>query len=349
MTMTSSWRQRFDKAKTHVLNGDPTALVNETKQYLYWKGILNPSEAAPAPPEESALQRPTEEEFWDGVDVEVGRDVAWLAPCNGALGAWAEEALFGHMKLDAALPELMGEEGRRSPKYALVLGCGDMRSEHSMLIHPDVPFDRIDAYDVSTQSMQRAKEFTDSLGLQVNYQAGDANTMDFPADTYSLVICYFAYHHFREVDRVAAQIAKTLTDGGIFVTIDYVGPPRLQYSKEQLYWAHHVLNTLPARYRKERTGAVRTQIHSMPLDQISPDEAPCSDQILDALARNLDVTHQYNWAGLLYPLLEGIGGNFADTPEDRKLVRFFFDLDKLLVESGQIGPNYTMTVARKPR
>ncbi|MEZ4609535.1 MAG: hypothetical protein R2838_04635 [Caldilineaceae bacterium] len=67
------------------------------------------------------------------------------------------------------------------------------------------------------------------------------------------------------------------------------------------------------------------------------------------MARNLDVTHRYNWAGLLYPLLEGIGGNFADTPEDRELVRFFFDLDKLLVESGQIGPNYTMTVARKPR
>ena len=349
MTMTSSWRQRFDKAKTHVLNGDPTALVNETKQYLYWKGVLAPPSAPASSADRPALHRPTEEEFWDEVDVQVGRSVAWLAACDGALGAWAQEELLGGGHLGSSLPALMDAESRRSPKYALVLGCGDMRSEHSMLIHPDVQFDRIDAYDVSTQSMQRAKEFTDSLGLKVTYQAGDANTMDFPADTYSLVICYFAYHHFREVDRVAAQIAKTLTDGGIFVTIDYVGPPRLQYSKEQLYWAHHVLNTLPARYRKERTGAVRIQIHSMPLDQISPDEAPCSDQILDALARNLNVTHQYNWAGLLYPLLEGIGGNFADTPEDRELVRFFFDLDKLLVESGRIGPNYTMTVARKPR
>ncbi|MEZ4555189.1 MAG: class I SAM-dependent methyltransferase [Caldilineaceae bacterium] len=221
--MTSSWRQRFDKAKTHVLNGDPTALVNETKQYLYWKGVLTPP-STPAPSVgQTSLHRPTEEEFWDEVDVQVERSVAWLAACDGALGAWAEEELLGGGHLGSSLPALMDAESRRSPKYALVLGCGDMRSEHSMLIHPDVQFDRIDAYDVSTQSMQRAKEFTDSLGLKVTYQAGDANTMDFPADTYSLVICYFAYHHFREVDRVAAQIAKTLTDGGIFVTIDYVG------------------------------------------------------------------------------------------------------------------------------
>lgn len=345
--MTSTWQQRFDKAKNHVLSGDPSALINETKQYLYWKGLLTPPAAKQEPGNE--LRRPTEEEFWDEADVEVVRSVAWLAACGGALGAWAQEELLDGGHIGSALPALMGTESNRSPKAALVLGCGDMRAEHGMLVHPDVQFDRIDAYDVSSQSMERAKEFTDTLGLKINYQVGDANTLDFPADTYSLVVCFYAYHHFREVDRVAEQIAKTLTDGGLFVTIDYVGPARLQYSEEQLYWAHHVLNTLPARYRKERMGGTRTQIHAMPLDQISPDEAPCSDKILAAFEQHLDVTHQYNWAGLLYPLLEGIGGNFADTPEDRALVRFFFDLDKLLVETGQIGPNYTMTVARKPR
>ena len=71
MTMTSSWRQRFDKAKTHVLNGDPTALVNETKQYLYWKGVLTPP-STPAPSVgQTSLHRSTEEEFWDEVDVQV--------------------------------------------------------------------------------------------------------------------------------------------------------------------------------------------------------------------------------------------------------------------------------------
>ncbi|MEZ4716757.1 MAG: class I SAM-dependent methyltransferase [Caldilineaceae bacterium] len=292
--MTSSWRQRFDKAKTHVLNGDPTALVNETKQYLYWKGVLTPP-STPAPSVgQTSLHRPTEEEFWDEVDVQVERSVAWLAACDGALGAWAEEELLGGGHLGSSLPALMDAESRRSPKYALVLGCGDMRSEHSMLIHPDVQFDRIDAYDVSTQSMQRAKEFTDSLGLKVTYQAGDANTMDFPADTYSLVICYFAYHHFREVDRVAAQIAKTLTDGGIFVTIDYVAAA-LQYSRTVVLGA-------PCAEHGARAIAKSAQRRAHPdsLHAAGPDfagRAPCSDQILDALARNLDVTHQYNWAG----------------------------------------------------
>lgn len=350
--VTSTWRQRFAKAKHHIVHGNPQALWDETRQYLYWKGVLKPEqEPEPEPVVEAApeVRRPTEEEFWDEVDIEVSRSVAWLAACNGVLGAWAQAELLGHGTLESRLPDLLGEECHRLPKHALVLGCGDMRSEHNLLIHPAVQFDRIDAYDVSTQSMLRAAEFTESLGLNVNYQVGDANTMELPANEYSLVMCYFAYHHFRDVERVAAQIAKTLTNDGIFVTIDYVGPPRLQYSQDQLFWAHHLLKTLPDRYRKEISGLTRTEIHSMPLDMISPDEAPCSDQILAAFDRHLDVTHQYNWAGLLYPLLEGIGGNFADTPEDRKLVRFFFDLDKLLVASGQVEPNYTMTVARKPQ
>ena len=58
MTMTSSWRQRFDKAKTHVLNGDPTALVNETKQYLYWKGVLAPPSAPASSADRPALHYP---------------------------------------------------------------------------------------------------------------------------------------------------------------------------------------------------------------------------------------------------------------------------------------------------
>ncbi len=347
-TEASTWRQRLEKARTHLSNGDSASLMNETKQYLYWKGIIKPkNQVATQRPVQSPAHRPTEEEYWDETDVVVGRNVAWLAACNGILGAWAQEELLDGQHLGAAVPELMGEEHNKSPKYALVLGCGDMRSEHALLIHPDCQFDRIDAYDVSTKSMERAAEFTEPLGLKINYQVGDANTMDYPSNEYSLVMCFFAYHHFREVDRVAEQIGHTLTDDGIFVTIDYVGPPRLQYSEEQLYWAHHLLATLPKRYRRELSGAIRTEIHSMSLDDISPDEAPCSDQILAAIDRHLDVVYQYNFAGLLYPLLEGLGGNFADTPEDRDLVRFFFDLDKLLDESKQIPPNYTMTVARK--
>jgi hypothetical protein len=92
---------------------------------------------------------------------------------------------------------------------------------------------------------------------------------------------------------------------------------------------------------------VKDGAHSVPPDQLSPDEAIHSDEILPAIATHLNVVWQYNWGGLLYPLLEGIAFNFTDSPEDQTLLRFLFDLDYALCQAGEIEPNFTITLATK--
>ncbi len=67
-----------------------------------------------------------------------------------------------------------------------------------------------------------------------------------------------------------------------------------------------------------------------------------------ALARHMRVVWQENWAGLLYPLLEGLGANFdPDDPEDQALVTFLYNLDRVLCRTGKVEPNFTITLAAK--
>lgn len=80
------------------------------------------------------------------------------------------------------------------------------------------------------------------------------------------------------------------------------------------------------------------------------DEAIRSDLILPAL-RRMNILYQYNWAGLLFPLLSGgVAVNFnQDDPQDRQLINDLFHLDRLLCRLGCVEPNFTITIAAKAK
>jgi hypothetical protein len=51
----------------------------------------------------------------------------------------------------------------------LTLGCGDMACEHWFFVHPALPFELVDAYDISVEMIQCTRQLTDSLDLNVQY------------------------------------------------------------------------------------------------------------------------------------------------------------------------------------
>ena len=109
-----------------------------------------------------------------------------------------------------------------------------------------------------------------------------------------------------------------------------------------------MLEALPESYRREVNGQVRQKARNVHPATLSPDEAVRSDNILAALQKNLHIVWQYNWAGLLYPLLEGIGFNFDENkPTDRVLIDYLFNLDKVLCQSKRIESDFTFTLATK--
>jgi SAM-dependent methyltransferase len=285
--------------------------------------------------------------FWSTLDLESSRQVSWDS--LHCLGRMAVREMTGG-KTDQLMDIVI--ERLASPRLnhlrGLVLGCGDMVGEHWYFVHPALPFELVDAYDISTELIERARKLTDSVGLDVQYHIEDVNYLELPPETYDLVVVAHSMHHFKRIGHVVDQVNRSLKPGGLFVVWEYVGPRYQRFSRRQRAHANMVLRGLPLKYRRELNGKTRKRAKSQPLLFISPDEAIRSDLILPALQR-MDILYQYNWAGLLFPLLRGgIAANFdQDDPQDYKVIECLFQLDRLLCQSGRVEPDFTITVAAR--
>lgn len=228
----------------------------------------------------------------------------------------------------------------------LVLGCGDMAGEHIFFCQPDLPFAGIDAYDVSANSIAKAKATTDAKGIPVQYHVADVNSLELTANNYDLVVISHAYHHFEKIEHVSFQVNKSLSKQGIFWLNDYIGPRRLQRTPKQLHWANMIWGLLDKKFKKDIHGNIIGTKQSPNPQIFSPNEAIASDLILPALNKHFKIISQYNWAGLLYPLIEGFAFNFSPK-NDQQIIQSLFALDKYLCKSGLVEPDFTITVAGK--
>jgi ubiquinone/menaquinone biosynthesis C-methylase UbiE len=292
-------------------------------------------------------RRQAEAQHWAAVNLDRARQVSWDS--IACLGPMAVREMTGgrwEQLMDVLIDAIAPPDPRRL--RGLALGCGDMAAEHWFFIHPDLPFEQVDAYDISAEVVARARQRTDALGLNVQYHLQDVNHLALPPERYDLVVAAHSLHHFKRIEHIVGQVNRALKPGGLFVAWEYVGPRRQRFSRRQRAHANVALRALPLKYRRELDGSIRRRVKSQSLLLISPDEAIRSDRILPALER-LNVLYQYNWAGLLFPLLRGgVAVNFdPDDAEDRKVIDCLFQLDRLLCQSGQVEPNFTITVAAR--
>lgn len=344
--MIAGWARRIGKAFTYINKGDWSGLKREIAQFRVWKS--GKEHVALTSTEPSEPVRWTDEaDFWAKSDADQVRHAAWASiKCFGPM---ALQEMSDHRVSDIKplIVNLMQTPSRQGLK-GLVLGCGDMASEHTVFLNPVLSFAEIDAYDVNEAAFDRARQTVERVGLNVNLRVGDVNQLALPENMYHLIVIFHSYHHFDRIDYVTQQINRALAPGGVFYTFDYVGAPRLQWTDRQLFFANLVLRSLPANYRRDLQGQVRQEIRRVPSASLSPSEANHSDKILPAMAKYLDIKLQYNWAGLLYPLLEGIAFNFDENkPEDRALIDHFFHFDRVLCQTREIIPNFTITLAKK--
>jgi ubiquinone/menaquinone biosynthesis C-methylase UbiE len=292
-------------------------------------------------------RRGLEAAHWATTDLERARQVSWDS--IECLGRMAVSEMTGG-RWEQLMDVVINTIDPPDPDHlrGLTLGCGDMASEHWFFVHPALPFEMVDAYDISAEMVERARQRMDTLGVNVQYHIEDVNHITLPPETYDLVVVTHSLHHFKSIDYIVDQINQSLKPGGLFVAWEYVGPRHQRFSRRQRAWVNMILRTLPAKYRRELDGSTRRRAKSQSLLLISPDEAIRSDRILPALGR-VNILYQYNWAGLLFPLLRGgIAANFdQNDPEDREIIDCLFQLDRLLCQSGQVEPDFTITLATR--
>jgi ubiquinone/menaquinone biosynthesis C-methylase UbiE len=217
----------------------------------------------------------------------------------------------------------------KSDLKMLSIGCGE--GYHDRKFAKYNCFSTIDAVDISSVSILNAKEQAIEKSLKINYLEGDFKEMAFSVGNYDLILFNSSLHHFDAISSTLEKKVKPLlTEKGIVVVFEYVGPNRLQWSKLQLAKSNELLQQLPNRYKllydktslKKKAycpGILRMLV-------VDPSEAPDSESIVSSLDENFKVLEKTNlgW-NILHILLKGIAHNFVnEDKETKELLEFLF-------------------------
>ena len=188
--------------------------------------------------------------------------------------------------------------GRAGPsRRALFLNCGNGWVEREM-VAAGVVGEAV-GIDYSEDLLEEARREAGTLGLALTYQQMNVNTAEFPPGPFDLVVNYAAAHHIAMIDRVFRQICTMLPEDGCFLSFDYVGPHRNQYTTEAWERAWAVNNALPEHVRQSMA---YPNVGIML--QVDPTEAIHSELIVDTLHRYFHVDRFVPLGGAIaYPLL----------------------------------------------
>ncbi|MGE3173809.1 MAG: class I SAM-dependent methyltransferase [Planctomycetota bacterium] len=241
---------------------------------------------------------------------------------------------------------------RRPAERALSIGCGAGNLERFLLQWDMVR--HVDAFDLSPTSIEVAVRTATAMGLgdRVTYRVADLNRHTFPAATYDAVFADQALHHIQDLEHLLDGIHAALQPNGVFVVNEYVGPNQLQWTDEQLHHALAAFAKIPERLRLNlHSGHPRVTVRRQTLEamnRVDPTEAIRSADILPLLYERFDVVERRDYGGTIVNLvLDGIAGNFTDSPEDRAILQDLCDTERRLLESGELPSDHTWLAARR--
>jgi ubiquinone/menaquinone biosynthesis C-methylase UbiE len=80
------------------------------------------------------------------------------------------------------------------------------------------------ALDLTLPMLQAAREnITRQGSANITYCRAAAEELPFAARSFNLSVCRLAAHHFADARRYAAEVARTLQPGGLFLLADHIG------------------------------------------------------------------------------------------------------------------------------
>jgi ubiquinone/menaquinone biosynthesis C-methylase UbiE len=219
----------------------------------------------------------------------------------------------------------------------LSVGCGEGLHERNFAKHGC--FSQIDAIDFSSQSVSNAQRFALENNLKINYQVGDFKKIDFENNSYDLILFSSSLHHFENVDDTLENFVKPLlSNTGILVVFEYVGPNRLQWTKKQLDKANDLLEKLPKKYKLLiNNSSIKRKVYKpgiLRMLLVDPSEAIDSAAIVPSLKNKFKVLEQTDlgW-NILHILLKGISHNFLnEDPETKALITNLLEEEERFVQ-----------------
>lgn len=287
---------------------------------------------------------------------QVGRGIFWLE--HEAVQRRINEKVSGDPGADPIqyLMRFMSEKGYTFPvERCLTLGCGAGNlerkiSQYDFCLHHD-------AFDLAEGAIERARSEAERRDLHcVQYEVRNINEIHLQENRYDVVFGSAAVHHFEKLEHIFSEVNKALKPEGIFFLNEYIGPSRFQWTDRQLEVMNAVLRILPKKYKMDVTNPAvwKETCVRQPVEEViafDPTEAIRSAEIVSLMKRYFHVVEIKETGGaILHSLLTNIAGNFKiDDRSDMKLLRLLFDLEDVLMETGDLSSDFAVIIAMKHR
>jgi ubiquinone/menaquinone biosynthesis C-methylase UbiE len=243
----------------------------------------------------------------------------------------------------------------KKPGRVLSLGCGNGHLER-VLMEFHLPYNEILGIDINPDLIKFASQKALELGYEhFSYDSADINNITLPEKEYDLVIFFHSLHHVENLEGLLQNVRSTLTDDGLVLVVEFVGPTRFQWTEKQVQITQELLDILPPALKKNlydpllnkiKTKITRPTIHDVITGD--PSEAIRSGEIMELLYQGFDVLEQKPLGGTLLSLLfDGIAGNFdEENPVICSLIRSLQKTEELLITNQVISSDFIFMVLR---
>lgn len=187
------------------------------------------------------------------------------------------------------------EIARRPYPRALSLGCGEGVLERDLMAKGLC--ESVLGLDLSGEALALARRRAREAGHPaIAYERADLDRLRLEPASYEAVFVHQALHHVRELEACLGEVARALTDGGVFYADEYVGPSRHEWRRELLAAAEAVYRELPAAVRRRRR-------LRLPVDWRDPSEAVRSSEIVPLVEAHFDVRERRDYGGNLFAVI----------------------------------------------
>ncbi|HNZ69187.1 MAG TPA: methyltransferase domain-containing protein [Prolixibacteraceae bacterium] len=213
----------------------------------------------------------------------------------------------------------------------LSVGCGTGARERKFAKYPN--FNLIEGVDMSEKQIDEARNHASDLKLNnIKYIVGDFTTHIFEHSTYDVILFNSSLHHFKDIHNILqTKVLPLLKDGGYLLIFEYVGPKRLQWTKQQLEFANKLLTDLPLKYKiRFNSKSIKRRIYRPGLFRmllVDPSEAIDSDSIIPSIHNHFKIIEErkIGW-DISHLLFKDIAHNFLNNDkETQMLLSYLFD------------------------
>jgi GT2 family glycosyltransferase/SAM-dependent methyltransferase/glycosyltransferase involved in cell wall biosynthesis len=277
---------------------------------------------------------------------------------SGQWNAWLDHPLvLAHYQQRASMDGRRWEEWIKKymdgpAEKSLDLGCG--AGARSLFLWEAGSSRYIEGADVSRARVAEGEKRRQAMGAPGKFRVGDINRLGLPAQSYDLIFSCHSFHHFLELEMLMEQVSQGLTDRGLFVLEEFVGPTQFQWTDLQIKLTRELLSTLPASLRTFRDGRVKNEEGRPSVDQVvaaSPFESIRSAEIWPLFQKHFEVVAVRKIGGTIQHLLyNGIIHNFSlDDQNASGHIQRIYEAEDSLIDSGEIPSDFLLIAGRRRR